>query len=152
MRDDVAKRAAVASLVKLLFHERDDRGMRLIEHATRCVQRQEIHEIVTTDQRDLAPGDRVDRVGFIGFAEFSVGGVVERGDTVLLDGRSIGVVAGFDECHFPNHYNVLIESRMLLTGADGDIGIGSELRFQPEPVVAAPSSDGGDSRQRRPIA
>ena len=121
--EDGPKRPVTGSLVKVLTHRRDERGMELAEFASRCVRREEIHELVTTDQHDTTPGARVDRVGFLGFAEITSGGVLDRGDPVWADGTLIGTVLGFDTCHFPNHYNVLIATDTTLTGP--------ELGFRP---------------------
>jgi hypothetical protein len=125
-------------LVKLLLHTRTDRGMTLAGYATRCLLRGEIHEIVTTDQTDAAAGERIDRVGFVGFAELERGGVVERGDVVLVEGVALGRVLGFDDCHFPNHLNVLVASDRLLTARDLGAGVGAEIRFEPRPEGPSP--------------
>ncbi len=114
--EDGPKRGVRGRVVKVLIHMRDDRGMRLEPFASRCVRHGEIHELVTTDQREAGPGDRIDRVGFLGFAEIFRGGVIDRGDAVVIGGRRIGSVLGFDACHFPNHLNVLIASDERLTG------------------------------------
>ncbi|POX38907.1 hypothetical protein C3486_20795 [Streptomyces sp. Ru73] len=115
---DGAKRSVRGDLVKVLLHRRTDRGMTLEPHASRCVRRGEVHELVTTDQRDTLLGSRIDRVGFLGFAELANAGVIDRGDDFWVDGLRIGTVVGFDACHFPNHYNILIGTRRLVTGAD----------------------------------
>lgn len=127
------KLAVAGRLVKLLSHKRTDRGMTLAPYETRCVRRWEIHEIVTTDQRGALAGDTIDRVGFVGFAEIERGGVVERGDVAVVGGTPIGRVLGFDECHFPNHLNVLIECDGLLTSAELGAAVGGEIRFDPRP-------------------
>lgn len=127
----VAKEPVRATVIKLLFHQRDDRGMTLSPWDTRCVRSGEIHELVTTVDRPERPGDGVDRVGFLGFAEFQAATVLGRGDRVLVGGRPIGTVRGFDECHFPNHYNVLIETDRVLTAGDLDLRVGDEVRFHP---------------------
>ncbi|HEX5543516.1 MAG TPA: Gfo/Idh/MocA family oxidoreductase [Micromonospora sp.] len=123
-----AKRLVEGPLVKVLVHRRDDRGMRLEPFASRCVRQGEIHELVTTDHRDTEPGARIDRVGFLGFVEIAAGGVIDRGDEVLIDGNVIGTVLGFDACHFPNHYNVLIATERTLTGPE--IGLKPEAHVQ----------------------
>jgi L-arabinose 1- dehydrogenase len=125
-----AKHDSVATVVKLLFHERDNRGMRLSEWKSRCVPAGEIHELVTTIDRPAQAGDRVYRVGFLGFAEFQQATVVEHGDEVWLGNRRIGSVAGFDECHFPNHYNILIDVPALVTAADLNLRPGDEIIFR----------------------
>ena len=112
------KRVVRGTLVKVLLHRRDDRGMATEPHASRCVRAGEIHELVTTDHRETASGARIDRVGFLGFVEIGCGGVIDRGDEFYLDGRLVGTVLGFDACHFPNHYNILITVPEPVTGAD----------------------------------
>lgn len=131
MTGGAVKRPVVASAVKLLFHVRDDRGMELCDHATRCLARHEVHEIVTTDQGEAQAGDRIDRVGFVAFAEIESGGVVERGDRLVVAGRDVGRVLGFDDCHAPNHWNVLVAAPELLTADALDLRVGDELRFEP---------------------
>ncbi|MFD0412824.1 Gfo/Idh/MocA family protein [Streptomyces sp. NPDC127108] len=125
-----AKHESVAKVVKLLFHALDDRGMTLSPWASRCVRAGEVHELLTTTDRPSSEGDRIDHVGFLGFAEFQSATVVERGDEVWLGGRRIGTVAGFDECHFPNHYNILIDVPALCTASDVNLRIGSEVNFK----------------------
>ncbi|MFV0138027.1 DUF6917 domain-containing protein [Streptomyces sp. HMX87] len=131
--EDGAKRSVRGVLVKTLLHRRTDRGMSLEPYASRCVRRGEVHELVTTDHRETAPGFRIDRVGFLGFAEMSCAGVIDRGDGFWIGDTRVGTVLGFDACHFPNHYNILISTGRLLTGCD--------LRLRPElPVRFTPAS------------
>lgn len=132
--EDGAKRVVAGTIVKVLIHRRNDRGMRLEEFASRCVRAGEVHELVTTDQHETAPGTRVDRVGFLGFAEIATAGVLDRGDEVWIGGRRIGHVLGFDACHFPNHYNILIQVPEPVTGLD--------LRLAPEDAVRVLAPDG----------
>ncbi|MEU7024710.1 hypothetical protein ABZ990_29295 [Streptomyces sp. NPDC046203] len=126
--EDGPKRVVRGALVKVLTHRRTDRGMRVEEHAARCVRRGEVHELVTTDQWEPHPGARIDRVGFLGFAELECGGVIDRGDVVSIGDTPVGTVLGFDACHLPNHYNILIHTPRPLSGGD--------LQLRPEvPVV-----------------
>jgi hypothetical protein len=130
--DDGAKRSVHGVLVKVLRHRRFERGMSLEPHASRCVRRGEVHELVTTDHRDTATGSRIDRVGFLGFAELTCAGVIDRGDEFWIGDVLVGTVLGFDACHFPNHYNILIRTESPLTGED--------LRLRPElPVGFTPA-------------
>ncbi|MFE2041610.1 DUF6917 domain-containing protein [Streptomyces sp. NPDC059477] len=138
-REDGAKRIVPATLVKVLTHRRDDRGMRLEEFTSRCVRRGEVHELVSTDQAGSPPGARIDRVGFLGFAEIDGAGVIDRGDEVWADGRRVGTVLGFDACHFPNHYNVLIAVDSLVTGPE--LGLRPEVSVVFRQRRAAPPTD-----------
>ena len=125
--EDGAKRTVRGALVKVLTHHRADRGMRLEEHAARCVRRGEVHELVSTDQWEPRPGARIDRVAFLGFAELACGGVIDRGDLVSIGDAQVGTVLGFDACHLPNHYNILIHTPTPVSGRD--------LRLSPEASV-----------------
>lgn len=119
--------------MKLLWHAREDRGMTLIEEQSRCVRAGELHEIVMTDA-DALVGGRVDRVRFLGFAEVLVAGVIDVGDRVTVGDRSIGHVIGFDACHFPNHYNVLIRAENLTIASELDLALGDPLTFSEAAV------------------
>lgn len=119
-------------LLKKLLHKQESRGMEVMEFLSRCVRQGEIHELVTTDHRNLQPGDRVDRVSFLGFAEIANAGVIEAGDEVVIDNQVVGVVRGFDDCHFPNHYNILIEATQRLTAMDLNLKIGQAIYFREQ--------------------
>lgn len=141
-REDGPKRDVTATLVKVLVHRRSERGMRLEPHASRCVRAGEVHELVATDHTETAPGARIDRVGFLGFAEITGAGVLDRGDEVWIGSRRVGTVLGFDGCHMPNHYNVLIRADPLPTGRDLGLAAGEGLVFrQGAPVTADPVTE-----------
>lgn len=133
MKEDGAKRTVHGRLVKVLTHRRNDRGMSLEPFASRCVRAGEVHELVTTDHRETTAGARIDRVGFLGFVEIGCAGVLDRGDEVWADGRRVGTVLGFDACHFPNHYNVLIAVPEPVTGPH--LGLAPESTFWFRPAV-----------------
>ncbi|SOD63385.1 hypothetical protein SAMN06297387_110117 [Streptomyces zhaozhouensis] len=131
VRENGAKRRVTGVLVKVLLHARTERGMRLEPFASRCVRRGEVHELVVTDQPDETPGARIDRVGFLGFAEIEAAGVLDRGDVLHIAGRRVGTVLGFDACHFPNHYNILVLAPRLVTGDDLALTPESAVTFTP---------------------
>lgn len=128
--EDGAKRVVRGRLVKILTHRLDKRGMSLEPFASRCVRRGEVHELVTTDHAGTAAGARVDRVGFLGFVELACAGVLDCGDVVFAAGRPLGTVLGFDACHFPNHYNILISTARPVTGQDLSLAPEMEIRFE----------------------
>ncbi|MFD0202886.1 MULTISPECIES: DUF6917 domain-containing protein [Saccharothrix] len=136
MLEDGEKRAVGSRVVKVLVHRRDDRGMSLEPFASRCVRRGEVHELVTTDHDDTAPGARIDRVAFLGFVEIANAGVIDRGDEVWCDGELVGTVLGFDACHHPNHYNVLITTPTPRTGPELGLRPEVEVVFSPAVVPA----------------
>jgi hypothetical protein len=130
LNEDGGKRAVRGTLVKVLTHSRVDRGMRMEEFASRCVRQGEVHELVTTDQTDVDPGARIDRVGFLGFVEVDRAGVIDRGDELWVGGHLVGTVLGFDSCHFPNHYNVLVNAAELVTGPQLGLTPEADVVFQ----------------------
>lgn len=123
--EDGPKRTVRGQLVKVLLHRRTDRGMTLEEFTSRCVRAGEVHELVVTDQWVPTPGARIDRVGFLGFTELACGGVIDRGDTLCVGAEPVGRVLGFDGCHFPNHYNILVHREGLTAG--GELGLVPEM-------------------------
>jgi hypothetical protein len=128
-----SKHPVPVEIVKTLFHRRTDRGMSLSPWTSRCIRAGELQEIVTTTDQPSQAGDRVDAVGFLGFVRFDEAAVLERGDQLWHAGRLLGIVAGFDECHAPNHYNVLITVPELVTAEDLDLRPGDILRFTEQP-------------------
>jgi hypothetical protein len=110
---------------------RDDRGFSLIAAPTRCIRRGDIHELILTDEPDAGPGSVVQRCRFLGFVEFEAAGVMVTGDSVRVDGREIGAVAGFDECHFPNHLNIVLRAAEARTGIAFGLRPGAVLSVQP---------------------
>jgi hypothetical protein len=130
----IDKRTVQGVFVKLLHHKQTDRGMTLLPFETRCVRQGEVHELVTTDQKGAGPGDRIDRVGFLGFIEVLCAGVVQKGDEAWVDGRHVGDVLGFDDCHFPNHLNVLIAVDERVSAQD--IGLRVEQTIELRPAAA----------------
>ncbi|MEV4644402.1 hypothetical protein [Saccharopolyspora sp. NPDC049357] len=145
--EDGPKRTLTARVVKVLVHHRHERGMSLEPHASRCVRAGDVHELVTTDHVETESGARIDRVAFLGFAEFDRGGVIDRGDRLRIGDHFVGTVLGFDACHFPNHYNILIHAETPLSGRDLELQPETELSFAQHPESAA--SGVGLSSHRR---
>lgn len=120
-----------ACFVGVLDSRRDGRGLALISARTRCIRRFEVHELIVTDDVDAGPGRRVDRCAYLGFVEFQTAGVLVEGDEVRIGNRTIGRLAGFDETHFPNHYNLVLKVERLVTGMELDQKPGDALTFLP---------------------
>ncbi|MEK6885099.1 MAG: hypothetical protein AABY22_36040, partial [Nanoarchaeota archaeon] len=62
------------------------------------------------------PNKPINNIAYLGFGEIIEGGIVEVGDIIYLKNRPLGIILGFDETHFPNHYNIIIKSEKLITG------------------------------------
>jgi len=129
----VSKRAIIAELVVVMDLKRFDRGLYLIDVPSRVLRKGEIHEVIITDE---TPSQRtVNRVAYIGFAEFLNGGLLVPGDKVYIRGQLFGRFLGFDETHMPNHYNLVINTQTLLSGKELGFNIGDIITFHSEEAV-----------------
>ena len=124
-----AKTDVTATLTVVLRGMMADRGLELIKPISRCVRRDDIHELILTDEPDAGPGCRVNRIAYLGFAAITAGGVLVSGDAVTLDGHRIGTLAGFDETHMPNHLNIVVKADRLSDGVERGAALGMAVRF-----------------------
>ncbi|MFO8035706.1 MAG: hypothetical protein R6U57_03660 [Anaerolineales bacterium] len=87
---------------------------------------------------DISPGKTIDNIAYLGFFQVFEGGVIWVGDKVDIEGRVIGYVSGFDLTHFPNHMNIVIQTREpLQTGKESGVQLKAEITFIP-PVEETP--------------
>jgi len=108
------------------------RGLQLIRQATRCIRRHDVHELILTDEA-AAPGRAVGAVAYLGFVEFLSGGIMAVGDEMRSADELLGVIAGFDDTHMPNHQNIVARGTRRLSGAELGIGLGQRVEFLPRP-------------------
>jgi hypothetical protein len=131
LRKVFASRISVeGQLVVVLNLALPSRRLRLITTPSRAVKKYEVHELIGTNE-DAGPGQEVGNVWYLGFFEVSQGGVLLYGDEVVVGGRSIGEVAGFDETHMPNHINIVVKLREVGTGIDLKLRVGDKVIFKP---------------------
>ena len=121
------RRPVLGEVVVLLHITFQDRGLKLIQARSRALLRDEIHELMITDEEGAAPGGGADRVSAIAFFEVKRGGLAVVGDEVTIGGRALGTLAGFDMTHMPNHMNVLVKSASLEAPP---IRVGDEVRLR----------------------
>ena len=93
----------------------DRRGMKLMPQHSRAFLKNDIHELMLTDETTES-GDAVDRIFCLGFFEIISGGIIVKGDTLKIRDRVIGTIAGFNSDHMPNHLNIVIYSAAADTG------------------------------------
>lgn len=130
------------AFVGILRRTVQDRGLRLIKERARCIRQGEIHEFIITEEPGAIAGQEVDKIAYLGFAEFSRGGVILCGDIFSVDGQEIGELAGVDETHMPNHMNIVIRGKGLMSGYDRGFMLGSRFTFNspyPDERFKAPS-------------
>ena len=49
------------------------------------------------------------------------------GDEVKINGQVIGKIAGFDETHMPNHYNIVIYGTDRISGNERNLDLNDEV-------------------------
>ena len=125
-----AKSDIVGSLVVVLQGKLENRELSLIKPISRCVLKNEIHELILSDEENIGPGTQVNRVAYFGFAEITQGGVLTVGDGVYCSGELIGTIAGFDETHMPNHQNIVIKAEKRITGVEHGASLGDSVLFR----------------------
>ena len=107
----------------------DQRGLQLTELRSRAAPRFVIHEIMTTDEEGAEPGSTVNRVALLGFFEIEEGSVMLVGDEVYSGNTLLGVIAGFDETHMPNHQNICLKVDELRDGESIGLSVEDAVRF-----------------------
>lgn len=122
-----ARRVVEVEVVAVLDARRDNRNMRLIEPLTRAVRKGEIHEFILTDEMHVQPGSTVDRVAYLAFAVIRREGIIRTGDDLVVDGKIVGQIAGYDETHMPNHMNIVIYAEKAKTGAEIGLALGQKF-------------------------
>jgi hypothetical protein len=121
------KRSVTGEIVALLHITFEERGLKLIQSRSRALCKGEIHELMITDEEGAAPGGGADRVSAIAFFEVKNGGLIVVGDMVTRNDDFLGVVAGYDMTHMPNHMNVLLKADSLEPHA---LRVGERLVFR----------------------
>lgn len=128
------KRDVCGSLAVVLDGKMDDRALSLIAPMSRCLCHGQVHELILTDETSAKPGSRVDRIAYLGFFAVEREGVIVVGDELLVDGKKVGILAGFDETHMPNHLNIVVCSDTRSTGNELGCRLEAAVVFhQPAP-------------------
>ena len=117
------KRIIQGSVVAILQLNLENRGLKLIQPQSRVLKKNEIHELIVTDEKGAKPGAIVNNAAYIAFIEIQIGGVMVVGDEVYCNNILLGTVAGFDDTHMPNHQNIVLYSSKRNTGKDLNINL-----------------------------
>ncbi len=120
------KKPLKGNLVVVLDGKYDERGLQLIPQPSRCLVADEVHEIILTDE-DKKPGDTVNKIAYIGFFTVKESTVIIVGDEVKINEQVIGKIAGFDETHMPNHYNIVIYGNDRISGNERSLNLNDEV-------------------------
>lgn len=122
-------RPVSGELVTVLRGVTDSRGLQLEPYRSRAVLAGQVHELMTTNRADAAPGETVDDVALIGFFEISRSGVLLVGSRVTVGGHDLGTVVGFDDTHMPNHQNICLLVDDFRDGVAMGLSVGDLVRF-----------------------
>ena len=124
-----ANRPVKGEAITVLDSTHEARGLKLIPTYSRALPKNSIHELIATDERDKKPGDTANRIAYLAFFEVIRGGCIIVGETLVVDGKAIGEIIGFDETHEPNHLNIIIGVKSRNTGPQLKIKVGSKIKF-----------------------
>ena len=125
------KQVVQGRIVAVLSNKFDKRGITLMPQPSRAFLKNEIHELLLTDE-NVSPNDTVNRIWGLGFFEIDVPGIIVEGDTVNVSGHTVGTVAGFNDTHMPNHLNIVIHSLERKTGAELEIELQDTVILRKE--------------------
>jgi len=121
----VSSSAVVGRVVAVLRGVTETRGLALAGHRSRAVTTGAVHELMITDE-DARQEGRVDRVALLAFVAILEAGVILLDADVTIGDASVGVIAGFDETHMPNHQNICLRGD-LQDGESRSIAVGDKV-------------------------
>jgi len=124
-----ANRPVTGTVVTVLDSTHEVRGLRLMATYSRALPTNSIHELIATDEVEKKPGEKANRIAYLAFFEVARGGCVLVGETLLVNGKVVGGVLGFDETHEPNHLNIVVGVKQRKTGRQLKICVGSQIKF-----------------------
>ena len=125
-----ANRPVGGTVVTVLDSAHEKRGLKLISTYSRALPKHSIHELIATDETGKKPGDTVNRIAYLAFFEVTRGGCIIVGETLVVNGRAVGEIIGFDETHEPNHINIIIGVKQRRTGPQLNFAVGSKIKFE----------------------
>lgn len=114
-------------VVAVLKGKMEERGLSLLPSPSRALVKNEIHELLVTDEEGTDP---IHGVAYLAFIVIEEGGVVLQGEGVIWRGEKIGTLLGFDGTHLPNHYNIVLHSPHRFTGEERGIHLGDCICFE----------------------
>ena len=124
------KKVIKGKLVVILDGTISKRGLNLITPPSRAVKKNEIHEVIVTEEEDAAPGKIVNSIAYICFFEVEEGGVIVVEDEVYIGTKLIGKIIGFDDTHMPNHQNIILYASKKKTGVELKINLDEKIVFK----------------------
>lgn len=124
----VSKLDVLGRVVVVLRGVTGQRALQLNGHRSRALLGGQIHELMLTDEQ-VGLDATVQRVALLAFVELTQGGVALVDDEVVIGGRALGRIVGFNDTHMPNHQNVCLHAARLEDGKTLGIQLGDALRI-----------------------
>jgi len=124
------KKIIKGKLVVILDGIISKRGLNLIAPPSRAIKKNEIYEVIVTEEEDAAPGKIVNSIAYVCFFEVEEGGVIVVEDEVYIGKKLIGKVVGFDDTHMPNHQNIILNAPKKKTGVELKINLDEKILFK----------------------
>ena len=102
------KRPVEGEIIAVL--EAKGSGLKLSQHWSRALKLHEIHEVMLTAD-EVAPDEDLPRFTAIAFFEVTQGGHTVLGDKAFLGETELGVLAGYELNHMPNHMKMVFTAK-----------------------------------------
>src|SRR5699024_6241481 len=122
------RRSLVGEVVAVMAGHIDSRGLKLIPQPTRALRKYDIVELIATEEKPNNEGT-INSISYIGFFEIKKGGVVKKGDYLMINDKFIGEIVGYDETHSPNHLNMIVEMENKQSGKEMHIDINNKVKI-----------------------
>jgi hypothetical protein len=129
------KTPVVGKIVCVLHARAENRGLEICPYPSRAVLKNEIHELILTNEMDAGPKKTVNNISYLAFFEILESGILWSTDHVKINGKQIGTLAGYDFTHLPNHMNIVVKT-------PGDLYTGHESGLQTGDIITFTLSDG----------
>ena len=125
-----AKRTIKGAVVVVLDGYLENRALSLIQPISRAFSKRSIIELIATDEAGALPGGAVQAIAYLGFVEVLTSGVLVVGDEVVVKKKVVGVIAGYDDTHMPNHQNVIVAVKKRISGKDLKWRVGERMEIR----------------------
>lgn len=125
----VKKLSVKGRIVAVLDLKIEKRTLQLIEPASRALKRNDICELVVTNNETVKPGSNVKNTKYLCFFEVVHGGIALHGDTIVIGDENKWELKGFNRTHMPNHLNIVASSEKWKTGKEMELYLNQEVKI-----------------------
>jgi hypothetical protein len=124
------KTPVIGKIICVLHARSDSRALELCPYPSRAVLKNEVHELILTDEIQAGPKNTVNKISYLAFIEILESGILWSTDRVEINGKPVGILAGYDFTHMPNHMNIVLKTTdELYTGYEAGLKPGDMITF-----------------------